>query len=96
MAVDAAFNEPWPDNDESPISVFNTASNIRFYERRASLIRPRSETSSLLKHALRSLTSNPNSIRYGTMFPRPLPPPRSYPTCSISCSALGLCITMMI
>ncbi len=38
IAVDAAFSEPWPDNDESPISVFNTAANIRFYERRASLI----------------------------------------------------------
>ncbi|KAK0232310.1 NAD-P-binding protein [Armillaria nabsnona] len=38
MAVDAAFSEPWPDNDESPISVFNTAANIRFYERHASLI----------------------------------------------------------
>ncbi|SJL12936.1 uncharacterized protein ARMOST_16370 [Armillaria ostoyae] len=38
IAVDAAFSEPWPDNDESPISVFNTAANIRFYERHASLI----------------------------------------------------------
>ncbi|KAK0445227.1 hypothetical protein EV421DRAFT_347632 [Armillaria borealis] len=38
MAVDAAFSKPWPDNDESPISVFNTAANIRFYERHPSLI----------------------------------------------------------
>ncbi len=38
VAVDAAFCEPWPDGDESPISVFNMAANIRFYERHASLI----------------------------------------------------------
>ncbi|KAK0232304.1 hypothetical protein EDD85DRAFT_793140 [Armillaria nabsnona] len=30
--------EALPDNEESPISVFNTATNIRFYERHASLI----------------------------------------------------------
>ncbi|PBK70834.1 NAD(P)-binding protein [Armillaria solidipes] len=29
MTVDAAFSEPWPDNDESPISVFNTAVNVQ-------------------------------------------------------------------
>ncbi|PBK75007.1 hypothetical protein ARMSODRAFT_1055857 [Armillaria solidipes] len=38
IAVDAAFSEPWPNNDKSPISIFNTAANIRFYERHASLI----------------------------------------------------------
>ncbi|KAG7446876.1 NAD(P)-binding protein [Guyanagaster necrorhizus] len=38
VAVDAAFSKPWPDDDKSPISVFNTAANIRFYERHASLI----------------------------------------------------------
>ncbi|SJL12946.1 uncharacterized protein ARMOST_16381 [Armillaria ostoyae] len=38
MVVDVALSEPWPDNDEAPILVLNTASNIRFYGRHASLI----------------------------------------------------------
>ncbi|PBK98816.1 NAD(P)-binding protein [Armillaria gallica] len=38
ISVDVAFSEPWPYNDESPISVFNMAAHIRFYERHAALI----------------------------------------------------------
>ncbi|KAG7097604.1 hypothetical protein E1B28_004938 [Marasmius oreades] len=37
-AVREAFEASWPNGPESPITVFHTAANIRFYERDASLV----------------------------------------------------------
>ncbi|KAF9266050.1 NAD(P)-binding protein [Marasmius fiardii PR-910] len=37
-AVQEAFEASWPNGSDSPITVFHTAANIRFYERDASLI----------------------------------------------------------
>ena len=37
-AVNEAFRAPWADSDNSEITVFHTAANIRFYERASSLI----------------------------------------------------------
>ncbi|KAK1226844.1 hypothetical protein PQX77_010148 [Marasmius sp. AFHP31] len=37
-AVQEAFNASWPTGSESPITIFHTAANIRFYERDASTV----------------------------------------------------------
>ncbi|KAJ8457102.1 hypothetical protein ONZ45_g18452 [Pleurotus djamor] len=38
QSVKAAFEKPWPNMDDSEITVFHTASNIRFYERHPALL----------------------------------------------------------